>query len=176
MQQVVLEKPKNILDFLIQKLEAPERKPYGHSGFTLFVVGPPGLSINAIIRKAIANADRQFELFNCGDEITKIHDSFREEDKTRFNSCLLVEEAAIGGIIGKIEALSKADQNYIIEGFPKNIKQAHLLQKNGIFAKNLLIINIDDAGLREIIGSKIQLLHPSAKTEERNRLVALAAM
>ena len=57
---------------------------------------------------------------------------------------MLVDEEPIQGIINKIEAFSKADKNYIIEGFPKNIKQAHLLQKRGIYVKNLLIINIDD--------------------------------
>jgi hypothetical protein len=36
---------------------------------TLFVVGPPGLSINASIKKALANSERSFELFNCGEEI-----------------------------------------------------------------------------------------------------------
>ena len=140
------------------------------------MVGPPGLSINAVIKKALTNVDKQFELFNCGDEITKIQGGFREEDKARFSSCLLVEEASIAGIMGQIEALSKAEQNYIIEGFPKNIKQAQLLQEKGIYAKNLLLINIDDAGLREIIGRKIEQLHPQAKSEERDRLVALAAM
>lgn len=66
-QQVVLDKPSNILDFLIQKLEAPESNPSHNIEFTLFVVGPPGLSINAIIKKALTNVDKQFELFNCGD-------------------------------------------------------------------------------------------------------------
>lgn len=52
------------------------------------------------------------------------------------------------------------DKNYIIEGFPKNIKQAHLLQKKGIYVKNLLVINIDDQALGEIISHKIGQLHP----------------
>jgi hypothetical protein len=33
----------------------------------LFVVGPPGLSINATIRKALSQGEQQFELFNCGE-------------------------------------------------------------------------------------------------------------
>lgn len=88
MQQLILEKPKEILDFLIQKLESPEK-------FTLFVVGPPGLSINTIIKKALAYTDRQYELFNCGEEITKIKDQLSEDDKKKFASCLLVEDKAI---------------------------------------------------------------------------------
>jgi adenylate kinase family enzyme len=51
-------------------------------------------------------------------------------------------------VISKIEKISKSDKNYIIEGFPKNLRQAHILQRKGVYAKNILIININNAGLR----------------------------
>lgn len=43
-----------------------------------------------------------------------------------------------------IEGYTRSDRNYIIEGFPKNLKQALILQKNKIYVKNVLVINIDD--------------------------------
>lgn len=67
------------------------------------MVGPPGLSINATISKALATADRTFELFNCGDEITKSFAALKPEDQSRFNSCLLVEEQSLEAIVGRIE-------------------------------------------------------------------------
>lgn len=73
----------------------------------------------------------------------------------------MVSEDSIQTIISKIETFSKADRNFIIEGFPKNIKQAQLLQKKGIYVKNLLIINIDDVGLRQLIEAKITKLNPT---------------
>jgi adenylate kinase family enzyme len=91
-------------------------------------VGPPGLSINETIQKALSKGDQQFELFNCGEEIGRVQTKFGEEEQRRFKSCLLLAEESINPIIGKLEALCRADRNYIIEGFPKNLKQAHLLQ------------------------------------------------
>lgn len=73
----------------------------------------------------------------------------------------MVSEDSIQTIISKIDTFSKADRNFIIEGFPKNIKQAQLLQKKGIYVKNLLIINIDDVGLRQLIEAKITKLNPT---------------
>lgn len=104
--------------------------------------------------------DRAFELFNCGEEINKVQNAFKDEDKKKFASCLLVNEDSIQAIINKIESYSKADKNYIIEGFPKNIQQAHLLQKKGVYVKNLLIINIDEISLRKLIENKITALNP----------------
>ena len=39
--------------------------------FTLFIVGPPGLSINNIIKKVLTSFDKKLELFNSGEEISK---------------------------------------------------------------------------------------------------------
>ena len=46
-----------------------------------------------------------------------------------------------------MEKCTKSENNTIIEGFPKNLKQAILLQKRGISAKHVLIVNIDPEGL-----------------------------
>jgi hypothetical protein len=53
----------------------------------------------------------------------------------------------------------KSEKNYIIEGFPKNLKQALILQRRGIHAKNILLINIDDNGLQSILEPKIRHLN-----------------
>lgn len=92
----------------------------------------------------MTKADRSYELFNCGDEIIKIHDKLKEEDKMKFSSCLLIAEQSIENIIKMIEGYTRSDKNYIIEGFPKNLKEALILQKNKIYVKNVLVINIDD--------------------------------
>lgn len=89
---------------------------------------------------------------------------------------MLVSEDSIQGIISKIETFSKTDKNYIIEGFPKNIQQAQILQKKGIYVKNLLIINIDDVGLRQLIEYKINKLNPNLNQYEKDKLVTIARM
>jgi adenylate kinase family enzyme len=101
---------------------------------------------------------------------------FGEEEKHRFHSCLLLPEESIEPIIGKVEGLCRADRNYIIEGFPKNLRQAHLLQQRKLSPKNLLIINVDSAGLESLIGEKVAQLNPTLSAEERGRLVATAKM
>lgn len=71
----------------------------------------------------------------------------------------------IGNIIKKIEQFAKSEKNYIIEGFPKSLAQAHILQKHGIYARNILVINIDDENLHKIIEAKITNLNPGLKPE-----------
>lgn len=99
---------------------------------TLFVVGPPGLSINTIIQKALAGSNKPFEVFNFGEEVKTIHKLLEDEDKDRFKLCRLVRDESVTSVIDKIEKYSKSDKNYIIEGFPKRLSQALLLQKRGI--------------------------------------------
>jgi hypothetical protein len=51
-----------------------------------------------------------------------------------------------------------------------------VLQKKGIYAKNVLIINIDDRGLHEIIATKIDSLNPTIRSDERDRMIESAKM
>jgi adenylate kinase family enzyme len=87
-----------------------------------------------------------------------------------------VEEQSIETIVGKIEANAKTDKNYIIEGFPKNLRQALSLQKRGIYAKNVLVINIDDQGLSEILRKKLAQLNPKLPADQLSPLVEAARM
>ena len=65
-----------------------------------------------------------------------------EEDQKNLKSCKLVKCEAVNSVIDKVEQCAKSDKNYIIEGFPKNLNQALMLQKRGIHAKNILIVNV----------------------------------
>ena len=78
------------------------------------------------------------------------------------------------GIVQLIEDIVKSEKNYIIEGFPKNLRQALLLQKSKIYVQNVLIINVDDRGLYELCSEKINRLNPSANEQERNHLIQAA--
>jgi hypothetical protein len=51
-----------------------------------------------------------------------------------------------------------------------------LLQKHKLSPKNLLIINIDSAGLESLIGEKVSQLNPGLSAQEKAKLVAAAKM
>lgn len=82
-------------------------------------------------------------MFNFGEELTSIQKLLEEGEKNKLKSCKLVSNESVNTIIDKIEKYVKSDKNYIIEGFPKNLSQALILQKRGIYAKNMLIINVN---------------------------------
>lgn len=82
-------------------------------------------------------------MFNFGEELTSIQKLLDEGEKNKLKSCKLVSSESVSTVIDKIEKYAKSDKNYIIEGFPKNLSQALILQKRGIYAKNVLIINVN---------------------------------
>lgn len=118
-------------------------------------MGPPGLAINAIIQKALAASNKSFEVFNFGEEVKNIHKLLEEEDKDRYKSCRLVRDASVNNVVDKIEKYAKSDKNYIIEGFPKRLSQALVLQRRGVYAKNVLIINVPLDVLRQLCTQKV---------------------
>lgn len=78
------------------------------------MVGPPGLSINSIIKKTIANNNNNYELFNFGEEVSAIQGSLSVEEKAKFQSCKLVSNDKVGSIVDKIEKYTKSEKNYIV--------------------------------------------------------------
>jgi hypothetical protein len=147
-----------------------------HAEFTLFVVGPPGLSINNAIRKALSEGGQQLDVFNCGEEIGRAQGGFGEEEKRRLRSCLLLPEESIGPAVARVKTLCHGERSCIIEGFPKSLRQAHLLQEHRLSPKNLLVINVDDAGLEGLVGEKVAQLNPGLTVEQRAELVSAAKM
>ena len=102
--------------------------------------------------------------------------SLKQEDKANTRSCKLVSEEVVATILDKIEKCTKSDKNYIIEGFPKNLKQALLLQKRGISAKHVLVVNIDSEGLNELCRVKIDALNPDGDIFQKGDMVRQAVL
>lgn len=58
MKSICIHRPKNPIDFLIQKLEEPERTPILYAERRIFIVGPPGFELQKL---ALAIADSYHE-------------------------------------------------------------------------------------------------------------------
>ena len=83
-------------------------------------------------------------MFNFGQELSTLEKDLSAEEKKKFKACRLVKNDSVNTIIDKIEKLAKSDRSCIIEGFPKNLSQALILQQKGIYAKNLLVVNVHE--------------------------------
>ncbi len=75
-----------------------------------------------------------------------------------------------------MKTLCHGERSCIIEGFPKSLRQAHLLQEHRLSPKNLLIINVDDAGLEKLVDDKVAQLNPGLPVQQRAQMVAAAKM
>jgi adenylate kinase family enzyme len=85
-----------------------------------------------------------------------------------------VAEGELEGTVGKLEKLAKSERNAVIEGFPKNLRQALLLQRRGVYVKNVLVINTDEEGLRALCQRKLRAFNPALEEKQLARLVSEA--
>jgi adenylate kinase family enzyme len=124
------------------------------------VVGPPSISLNALLPKALANHSTSFEILNVGKEISSLEKDLKEDEKQNLKGARLLSNQAISSVIDKIEKAAKSDKSYVIEGFPKNLSQALELQRRGVQVSNILIINVHNEGLMHLCTSKVDAASP----------------
>lgn len=111
--------------------------------------------------------DKNIELFNCGSEISKIHENLSENSKKMFESGRLIENKDIEEkLVKKIENVYKSSKSFIITSYPKNLVQAISLQSHGIYPKHVIFININDEGLASLCQKKIS--HRKKQNNEKH--------
>ena len=123
MKSLIVNKPKDPIDFLLKKLNSPDMKRF-------IIVGPPGSK-----RKEIAlslseylSEENSFICISVGDllrkEISKKSEFGKQIVESRKTYSYVKDEIVIELVKLQIETLEKEQKSWIIEGFPRTRLQA----------------------------------------------------
>ena len=148
LKQLVINRPEQPLDFLIQKLSKPEGKqhsktrPHPAAGKRIFLVAPPGTN-----RKETSLALAEYFNWTCisvGDllnkEVSKKSDYGKRIQESRKFLRYIDDEIVIDLVKRQVATLEKEGKSWIIEGFPRTKVQALSLQKIGVIPDKFIIL------------------------------------
>lgn len=179
MKILLKEKPKEPLDFLISKLENPERKIKFLSNIAkrIFVMGPPGCRKK---EKGLTLAgDVNYEGVSVGDlldnEVGKKTEQGKKiaeaKSKNAFgkilNNSLVDDEIVIDLVNKQIREFEKKGKSYIIVGYPRTRVQAINLQRMGITPDKFFILNLNEAAVFQKIRGMLQVAVPESEGKPR---------
>jgi adenylate kinase len=172
MKSLLKEKPKSPIDFLISKLENPERKAILDNVLAkrIFIMGPPGCRKK---EKALTLAEEfQCNTVSVGDllqkEVNKKSELGKkiEESKSRYaygNASILslVEDDLVIELVNQqLKESEKEGKSYIIEGYPRTRVQAIALQSKGIIPDKFFILNMSEETIRQKVITGLQAADP----------------
>jgi len=138
LKEIVIHRPAEPLDFLIEKLQNP--KP----PIRIFIVGPPGSN-----RKEVSTSLSEHFAWPCinvgallTNEINKKSEVGKEIDECRKMYKYVDDKIIIELIKTELAKYEKEKNNWIIEGFPRTAAQVVALQKIGIIPTRVILLNI----------------------------------
>ena len=137
-KDLLVNRPENPLDFLIDKLKNP--KP----PIRVFVVGPPGSNRKEI---ALSLSDHfAWPWINVGDllnkEVSKKSDIGKEISDAKKMYKYISDEIVIDLVKSSITEYEKDNKSWIIEGFPRTAAQVVSLQKMGIIPTRIILLGV----------------------------------
>ena len=149
--------PKDPLEYMVKKLEDPERNLIT-AATRVLIMGPPGSNKKEV---ALSLAEH-FNINSCisiGDllrkEISKKSDLGRRIAEARKSYSYVDDEIAIELMEKNINELEKEGKSWIMEGFPRTKVQALALQKMGIIPDKFILLNVDDSTTLERVRSQL---------------------
>ena len=165
-KELIINKPENPIDYLIERLKRPEIK-------RIFITGYSGTDRKSI-SLAIANALK----YSClsmdhliDREISKKMENSTKIEKNYNENRLVDDEIAIELVRNQLIKYEEENVSYIIEGFPRNRNQAIFLQSIGLLPDNIIILTTSRDKAEEQIYAKLRERFPSPpeKNEEENQ-------
>jgi adenylate kinase len=134
-KELVINKPENPIDYLIESLKKEETK-------RIFVTGYPGTN-----RKAVALSVAGYLGFSCFSvesilemEIEKKLDNAHQIEKNYNTNTLVDDDIVIELVRNQLIKYEEENTSYVIEGFPRNRTQAIFLQSIGLLPDNVIIL------------------------------------
>ena len=139
LKELVISKPNDPIDYLIKRLKTPDVK-------RIFITGSAGVERREI---SLTLADHfKYEGISLGDilrkEVSKKLDIGKKIEPYLKVRKLVPDDIIIDLLKQELIRLEKANQSYIVEGFPRNRVQAMFLQSVGIIPDNVIILYGDD--------------------------------
>lgn len=150
LKSVLINKPEDPIDYMLQKLNEPERtKLHLFPNFLerkIFIIGPPGSHVREL---ALQLADYLgYTCSSVGDLLNKEISKKTDLGKT-IEGCFqklkyVPDEIVIDLVKRHLAALDKEKKSFVLEGFPKTRTQGLSLQRDGIIPDTFLILNLPD--------------------------------
>jgi adenylate kinase len=163
-KELVINKPENPIDYLIERLRLKEAK-------RIFITGHSGTDKKSI-SLALAN-ELNYSLLNM-EHVIQREISKKMENSNKIEECykqnrLVDDEIAIDLVRNQLIKYEEENISYIIEGFPKNRNQAIFLQSIGLLPDNLIILTTSRENSENKIFEKLRekLPKPVEKKEEQ---------
>jgi len=151
MKSLIISKPEDPINYMIQKLSEPEQKK-------IFVVGPPGSNVREL---ALQLADYLgYACASVGDllikEISKKTDLGKTIEEYYRQLKYVPDEIVVELVKKHLATLEKEKKSYILEGFPKTRVQGLALQRAGIIPDTFLLLNLPEEEINRSSAKKIQ--------------------
>jgi len=151
MKSLIISKPEDPINYMIQKLSEPEQKK-------IFVVGPPGSNVREL---SLQLADYLgYACASVGDLLIKEISKKTDLGKTieeYYRQLKYVPDDIVTELVKKhLQTLEKEKKSYILEGFPKTRVQGLSLQRAGVIPDTFLVLNLPDQEIEKAALKKIQ--------------------
>ena len=160
-KDLVINKPENPIDYLIEHLKKEETK-------RIFITGYPGTS-RKVISLAVAGA-LGFSCFSVESilerEIEKKLDNAHQIEKNYNNNTLVDDDIVIELVRNQLIKYEEENTSYIIEGFPRNRTQAIFLQSIGLLPDNVIILKTSREKAEEQVFNKLRSKIPQDESEQ----------
>ncbi len=159
-KELVINKPDNPLDYLIESLKKEDTK-------RIFITGYPGTS-RKNVSLAVAGA-LGYSCFSVESilerEIEKKLDNAHQIEKNYNNNTLVDDDIVIELIRNQLIKYEEDNTSYIIEGFPRNRTQAIFLQSIGLLPDNVIILKTSREKAEEQVFNKLRNKIPIEESE-----------
>ncbi|CAD8094357.1 unnamed protein product [Paramecium sonneborni] len=165
LKSLIIKKPDDPIQFLINKLQEPETKK-------IFVVGPPGSKLREL---SLTLADYlNFHIVSIGDliekELSKKSELSQQIQESLDKFQYVSDEIVINIALNQINHLENEKKSYIFEGFPKTQVQGLALQKEGIIPDAFLILEMSEEKIYQCCVKKLET-EPFNKLNNKEDLV-----
>ena len=150
-EELIINKPKNPIDYLINRLKRKSVK-------RIFITGYAGTGVKNI-SLALANS-LGYTCLNISHllerEISKNNEN-SQKIKKNIDECRLVDDETVIDLLREqIIKLEEENISYIIEGFPRNATQSIFLQSLGLLPDGIILLTTDKQKSEEAAFDKIK--------------------
>ena len=150
-EELIINKPKNPIDYLINRLKRKSVK-------RIFITGYAGTDVKNI-SLALANS-LGYTCLNISHllerEISKNNEN-SQKIKKNIDECRLVDDEIVIDLLREqIIKLEEENISYIIEGFPRNTTQSIFLQSLGLLPDGIILLTTDKQKSEEAAFDKIK--------------------
>jgi adenylate kinase len=160
-KELVINKPENPIDYLIESLKKEDRK-------RIFITGYPGTN-----RKDVSLSVAESLGYTCFSvesilemEIEKKLDNAHQIEKNYNTNTLVDDDIVIELVRNQLIKYEEENTSYIIEGFPRNRTQAIFLQSIGLLPDNVIILKTSREKAEEQVFNKLRSKIPQEESEQ----------